>query len=141
MQVIYNGSIRILVPEKGYKLVNKTNGITAAKFYLCLTDSPDNYTEVVDDKYIPMDYVADLSELKEITDDTIDVILSAMDEMFSMFEPLMDMVPMTMSLRKIEEPIINPMAKLYALMIQRELKTLNEVPEKFKEDVIKLLEG
>lgn len=139
MQVINDGILRILIPDKGYKLANKESGFISERVYLCLADSPDNYTEVVDDKYIPMDYVVELDELKNTTNETIDVILAAMDEMFMMFEPLMMMIPMTMSMEELQEPIVNPMAKLYFVMIQRGLKTLDEVPEKFKEDVIKLM--
>lgn len=138
MQVINDGILRILIPDKGYKLANKESGIISEKVYLCLADSPDNYTEVVDDKYIPMDYVVELDELKDTTNETINIILSAMDEMFIMFEPLMAMIPM-MSMDDLQEPIVNPMVKLYILMIQRGLKTIDEVPEKFKEDVIKLM--
>ncbi len=138
MQIINDGALRILIPNKGYKLINKFTGITSHKIYLCAIDDPDNYTEIVDEDYIPMEFKVDFKEFKDETSDTIDVLLSAIDEMFLMFEPLMAMMPMTMSIED-EEVAVNPMVKLYALMIQRELKTLEEVPEKFKSDVIKLM--
>ena len=139
MQVINDGILRILIPDKGYKLANKESGFISERVYLCLADSPDNYTEVVDDKYIPMDYVVELDELKNTTNETLDVILAAMDEMFIMFEPLMMMIPMTMPMDDLQEPIVSPMVKLYLLMIQRGLKSIDEVPEKFKQGVINLM--
>jgi hypothetical protein len=137
MQVINDGVLRILVPDKGYKLVNKESGFISSKVYLCLADSPDNYTEVVDEKYIPMDYVVDLEDFKQSTNDVLDTVMTAIDEMFFMFEPLLTALPMVMS--ELEEAVVSPMAKLYFLMVQRGLKTIDEIPVKFKEDVIKLM--
>lgn len=139
MQVIHDGILKILVPDKGYKLANKETGYISSKVYLCLADGPENYTEVVDEKYIPMDYVVDMQEFKDTTNEILDTVMEAMDEMFMMFEPLMMMIPMTMSMDDLQEPIISPMAKLYLLMIQRGLKSIDEVPEKFKQDVINLM--
>lgn len=139
MQVINDGILRILIPDKGYKLANKESGFISERVYLCLADSPENYTEVVDEKYIPMDYVVDMQEFKDTTNEILDTVMEAMDEMFVMFEPLMMMIPMTMSMDDLQEPIISPMAKLYLLMIQRGLKTIDEVPKKFKQDVINLM--
>jgi hypothetical protein len=139
MQVINNGILKILIPEKGYKLVNKESGFIAEKVYLCLSDSPDNYAEIVDEDYMPVEFKIDYKEFKDSMNETIDIVVSAIDDMFSMFEPLLMMMPMTMSMEAIEEPIVTPMAKLYFLMIQRGLKTLDEIPEKFKTDVIKLM--
>jgi hypothetical protein len=139
MQVINNGILKILIPEKGYKLVNKESGFIAEKVYLCLSDSPDNYAEIVDEDYMPVEFKIDYKEFKDSMNETIDIVVSAIDDMFSMFEPLLMMMPMAMSMEVIEEPIVAPMAKLYFLMIQRGLKTLDEIPEKFKTDVIKLM--
>lgn len=139
MQVINDGALRILIPEKGYKLANKFTGITAHKIYLCAIDDPDNYTEVVDEDYIPMEFKVELKEIESSMNETIDIILAAMDDMYSIFEPLLAIMPMTMSIEELEELIVTPMVKFYVLMIQRDLKTIDEVPEKFKLDVIKLM--
>lgn len=139
MQVISDGILRKLIPDKGYKLAHKDQGFVVSEIYLCLADSPDNYVEVIDEDYIPMNYVVDLAELKETTNDTLDVIMAAMDELYVMFEPILAMIPMTMSMDEITEPIVNPMVKFYVLMVQRGLKTKDEVPEKFKSDVINLM--
>jgi hypothetical protein len=86
MQVINNGILKILIPEKGYKLVNKESGFIAEKVYLCLSDSPDNYAEIVDEDYMPVEFKIDYKEFKDSMNETIDIVVSAIDDMFSMFE-------------------------------------------------------
>lgn len=132
MQVINEGKLRILIPDKGYKLVHKESGHSMNKVYLCIVDSPDNYTEMVDEKYVPMDYIVDFTEFKDETNESIDIIAAAIDEMFMMFEPLM-----VMTLSDTDE--VNPMAKLYLMMIQRGLKQIDDIPERYREQVRNLL--
>lgn len=149
MQVIENGLMRILVPDKGYKLVNKNTGRTYMKVYMGKLDSVDNYTEVVDEKYVNMDYVVELNDLKEDYSDTkeknelsIDLILMTIDELYLMFEPVLASLeePMTMSLfnEGTEQPI-SKLALMYVEMVKRGLKDKDEIPERFKETVNNIL--
>lgn len=140
MQIIESGLFTVLVPDKGYKLVNKTNGMCSKKVYLGKLDSPDNYGEVVDDKYVNMDFVVELDDMKEVSkqkDVDIDALLMVVDSMYNMFEPLLAMVPMNMSLENDmeENPQDIVFINFYVCMIKRGLKTLDEIPERFKESV------
>lgn len=137
MQIINSRLFTVLVPEKGYKLVNKNTGTYHKKIYLGINDSPDNYGEVVDEKYINMDYVVELDNLKESNNNTLDILLMAVDEIYTSVEPLLMMVPMTIPE---EGSINNNLIPFYVEMVKRGLKTKEEIPERFKEEVIALLE-
>ena len=138
MQVIESGLFTVLVPDKGYKLVNKTTGKYYKKVYLGKIDSVDNYGEVVDEKYVNMDYVVELDEVKntvnknkEQNEMNLDLLLLSIDKMYTMFEPMLAAIPMTMSMK--EE--IDPMVNIYIAIVQRGLKDIEEVPERYREQV------
>lgn len=140
MQIIDSGLFTILIPDKGYKLVNKTNGLCSKKVYLGKMDSPDNYGEIVDDKYVNMEYVVELSDMKENIEKTnsqnemdINTILMAVDGMFNMFEPMLTLMPNIMSAEDNQQ--YQPFINFYVCMIQRGLKTIDDIPDRFKEDV------
>ncbi len=137
MQIIESRLFTTLLPDKGYKIVNKKTGTFHKKVILGKYDSPDNYGEVVDEKYINMDYVVELDDLKESNKLTIDMLLMAVDEIYTSLEPLLMMVPM---LIPEDEPVISNLVPFYAEMVRRGLKTKEDVPEKFRKDVISLLE-
>lgn len=149
MQVIENGVSRILIPEKGYKLVNKNTGKQMMKVYMGKLDSVDNYTEIVDEKYVNMDYVVELDGLKEDYNSTkekndmsIDLILSTIDELYTLFDVLLKSInePMATSMFNeiMKQPISN-LALMYVEMVKRGLKDKDEIPERFKEAVNNIL--
>lgn len=133
MQLINEGPLKILIPDEGYKLVHKESGNVMDKVYLCMVDDPDNYTEVVDEKYISVNYIVDFSEFKEEMNNAIDVLAETVDEIYTMFEPLM------IDTFAMQSVIVSPMVKFYILLIQRGLKDIEDIPDKFKEEVLKLL--
>ena len=138
MQIIKSTFFTTIIPDKGYKIVNKNNGKFYKKVLLGPNDSIDNYGEVVDDKYINMEYVVEIDKLKstiEQNDLTIDLLLYSIDELYISIEPLLTMVPMTVE----TENKVSKLVNFYVLMIKRDLKTIEEVPERFKEEVNKLL--
>lgn len=144
MQIIKSSFFTTLLPDKGYKLVNKNNGKEYKKVILGKLDSIDNYGEILDDKYINVDYVVEMDELKksfkEINDQndfTIDLLLFTIDELYISIEPLLSMVPCAIDDNS--DNIISNFVKFYALMIKRNLKDINEVPEKFRDEIRKLL--
>lgn len=146
MQKIESSFFTILIPDKGYKIVNKTNGQSYQKIYLGINDSIDNYTEVIDEKYINMDYVVELNDVKdsfdsfnEQTDSIIDSILLGMDELLQTLEPFLEFMPMTLDIRQERKDPLSKFVTLYALMIQRGLKTIDDIPIRFKEDVQNIL--
>lgn len=144
MQVIESALFTTLVPDKGYKIVNKNNGKFYKKVILSPNDSIDNYGEVVDEKYINMDYVVEMDALKASLEETIkqneltiDLLLFSIDELYMSVEPLLAMVPMT--LNEDYDVNISKLAYLYALMIKRDLKKIDNIPERFREEVKKIL--
>lgn len=128
MQMIENSLFTILIPDKGYKLVNKNTGKYYKKVILGKNDSIDNYTEEIDEKYINPEFI----EQNELT---IDLLLYTIDELYTSVEPLLAMVPMTIE----TENKVSKLVNFYVLMIKRDLKTIEEVPERFREEVNKLL--
>ena len=128
MQIIENSLFRILIPDKGYKLVNKNTGKYYKKVILGKNDSIDNYTEEIDEKYINPEFI----EQNELT---IDLLLYTIDELYTSIEPLLTMIPMTIE----TENKVSKLVNFYVLMIKRDLKTIEEVPERFREEVNKLL--
>jgi hypothetical protein len=128
MQIIKSSLFTILIPDKGYKLVNKNTGKYYKKVILGKNDSSDNYTEEIDEKYINPEFI----EQNELT---IDLLLYSIDELYTSVEPLLAMVPMTIE----TENKVSRLVNFYVLMIKRDLKTIEEVPERFREEVNKLL--
>ena len=144
MQKIESSFFTVLIPDKGYKIINKLNGQSYQKVYLGINDSIDNYTEEVDEKYVNMDYVVELNDVKESvnffseeTSNIIDSILLGMDELLQLIESILGFLPMTLDAE--QEKVVSKFVALYVLMIQRGLKTIEEIPERFKEDVKNLL--
>lgn len=137
MQIIESSLFTTLIPDKGYKIVNKKTGSFHKKVLLGKNDSIDNYGEVVDEKYINMDYVVELDNLKTSNTETLNTLLLAIDEIYVAVEPLLMMVPMPISE---EDKVTSNLIPFYAEMVKRELKTKEEVPERFREEVIELLE-
>ena len=137
MQIIESSFFTTLIPDKGYKIVNKKTGSFHKKILLGKNDSIDNYGEVVDEKYINMDYVGELDNLKTSNTETLNTLLLAIDEIYVAVEPLLMMVPMTISE---ENKTASNLIPFYAEMVKRGLKTKEEIPERFREEVIELLE-
>lgn len=139
MQVIQSELFTILVPDKGYKIVNKNTGKYHKKVYLGKLDSIDNYGEVVDDKYINMDYVVEMDDMKnkvidynKQNDEIIDLLLYTINDLYVSFEPLLSIIPMSLNE---DEPKKLNFGDLYLLMLKRGLIDKDEIPEKFKEYV------
>ncbi len=144
MQIIESALFTTLIPDKGYKIVNKNNGKFYKKVILSPNDSIDNYGEVIDEKYINMDYVVEMDELKKSFDEvikqnetTIDLLLFSIDELYMSVEPLLAMVPMTLDMNY--DDSISKLAYFYALMIRRDLKTIDDIPVRFREEVERIL--
>ena len=70
-------------------------------------------------------------------DEMIDINMMALDELFCMFEPFLMSVASASASNSKE--VRNPMVELYVAMIQRGLKTIEEVPVRYRAQVEKLL--
>ena len=82
-------------------------------------------------------------ESDEKHEDMTDLLLLGISDMFTVFEPLLVMyeeqIPSVMALDLDEESvtfsnrnILSPMVELYREIIRRELKTIDEIPERFR---------
>ena len=141
MQVIETKLVRVLIPDKGCVLVNKSTNTIHNKVYLGINDSPDNYTEIVDEEY--------LNSLKEIenkvdnnqecNDLNIDVLLLSIAKLYEMFEPFLGTIPMTLDMNELSNEKTNPLVIMYLHIVQRGLMDLDEIPNMFKDEVKKLL--
>lgn len=139
MRYVEKDGLRILTSEYGKLLYDEKTDTHYKRVFLGKFASPDDYTEVVDPDASP-DLIIELKngkETNETQDFMIDTTMMALDELFMIFEPLLAAVPMTMSLRREEA---NPMVELYVVMIQRGLKTIDQVPERYKAEVQVLLD-
>lgn len=139
MRYVEKDGLRILTSEYGKLLYDEKTDTYYKRAFLGKFASPDDYTEVIDPDASP-NLVADLKngeETNETQDFMIDTTMMALDELFMIFEPLLAAVPMTMSLHREEA---NPMVELYVVMIQRGLKTIDQVPERYKAEVQVLLD-
>lgn len=139
MRYVEKDGLRILTSEYGKLLYDEKTDTYYKRVFLGKFASPDDYTEVIDPDASP-NLVVELKngeETNETQDFMIDTTMMALDELFTIFEPLLAAVPMTMSLRREEA---NPMVELYVVMIQRGLKTIDQVPERYRSEVQLLLD-
>lgn len=85
-----------------------------------------------------------VAESDEKHEDMTDLLLLGISDMFTVFEPLLIMyeeqIPSVMALDLDEEPatfsnrrnVLTPMIEVYREIIRRELKTIDEIPERFR---------
>ena len=79
--------------------------------------------------------IEEIKEENKTQDTLIDTTMLATDEIFTMIEPILEMIPQTITL----ERGVSKMVELYVAMIQRGLKTIDKVPERYREDVRRIL--
>jgi hypothetical protein len=126
MKIVNKGVLRILYPENGYELINKTTGANSDKIYLGALDSMDNYIEVMKE-----DYYNNINDLKNELDDENILLMNTLDSLIVLLEPVITAMPMTLN----EEEKVSPIdiiVKFYVRMIERGLKDIDEVPSSFK---------
>ena len=88
-----------------------------------------------DDLETPVSQNEEVLNRLDTHDKIIDVNMLAIDELFTILEPLM---VETYSMN--EKMEVNPMVELYVVMVQRGLKTLEQVPARYREQVRQILE-
>lgn len=79
--------------------------------------------------------IEELKEVNNIQDILIDTTMLATDEIFTMIEPILDLVPENIYL----ERGVSKMVDMYVAMIQRGIKTIDEVPVRYREEVKRIL--
>ena len=140
MKVINRNGLRILTPKCGHVLYDPVNDIYSEKVYLGKGASPNTYEEVIKENAINdiCEVIPTMIDASENQYELLDTTFMAIDEVFCLIEPFLAMIPMTMSL---EREVTNPMVELYVVMIQRGLKTIDQVPERYREDVKEILKA
>ena len=78
----------------------------------------------------------EIKEVNNTQDELIDTSMLATDELYTMIEPILESIPQTVSL----EGGVSRMVELYVAMIQRGLKTIEQVPTRYREEVRRILE-
>ena len=135
MKLIERNGLRILISDFGHILHDIKSDIYSSKFYLSINASLDNFKEVkdenIDEKLITK--VSEIDKENLIQNELIDISLLATDEMFMILEPLLEAV-------QINERGMSKMIDMYVAMIMRGLKTVDEVPLRYREDVRRILE-
>ena len=79
--------------------------------------------------------VGHIEKVNNIQDELINVSLLATDEMFCMLEPLLS------SVNIINAKGVSKMVDMYVAMVQRGLKTIEDVPLRYREEVKRILEA
>ena len=135
MKLVERNGLRILTSDFGCLLHDIKSDIYSSKFYLSKNASLDDFKEVkdenIDEKLI--NKVAEIDQENLIQNELIDISLLATDEMFMMLEPLLESI-------MINERGLNKMVEMYVAMVMRGLKTVDEVPLRYREDVRRILE-
>lgn len=79
--------------------------------------------------------IKELKEVNNVQDILIDTTMLATDEIYTMIEPILDLVPQNLSL----ERGVSKMVDMYVCMIQRGLKTIEQIPIRYREEVRRIL--
>lgn len=140
MVIINKEHFTILIADEGKKIMRKNNADYYEKVYLAKNDTIGNYVEVEDP-----DRISDIEELNikveeqavinATQDIVIDTSLLAVDEMFTLVESLISETS-TFTFRKGGDKMVD----FYVVMIQRGLKTIDQIPERYREEVRAILE-
>ena len=83
----------------------------------------------------------DIKQIKQTNttqDSLIDIVLMATDEMYMMIEPLLAQQPQFINGKGVSK---NSLGEFYLAMVQRNLKTVDEVPLSFREYVLEKLKN
>lgn len=78
--------------------------------------------------------IEELKEVNKTQDILIDTTMLATDEIFTMIEPILEIVP-----QNILEKGVSKMVEMYVAMIQRGIKTIDQVPVRYREEVRRIL--
>lgn len=80
-----------------------------------------------------------IKEVNNTQDILIDTTMMATDEVYTMLEPILEMMPMTMSIDGEMKGGSSKMVDMYVAMVQRGLKTIEQVPARYREEVREIL--
>lgn len=161
MKITNLNGITVIESEEGLFLTTVIpSELKETKLYLGINDSVDNYKEVshVPEIIIPDDDLEldqqeeqlngytlkeayyllkheneQLKEENQNQSELIDITMMATDEMFSLIEPMLS------NLKSATRKGVTPMVEMYVAMVQRGLKTIEEVPARYRAEVERIL--
>lgn len=136
-----NGLTKLIAEENKYITTvlppGENEELMLAKIvYLGKYDTVENYKEVGESEF-PIklgDKLKELENTNKAQDEMIDICLLATDEMYMMIEPLI-------SVNTLNNVGGSKMVDMYVAMVIRGLKTIEEVPVRYREEVRKILEA
>lgn len=118
---------------------NEEQGLNAyevyEKYLYNLNNPPIPQPTLEEKVQLQEDKINILKEENEKQDELIDTTLLATDEMYMMLEPLLA------SQVNLTSEYISRMAAMYVAMVQRGLKTIDEVPVRYREEVRAIIEN
>jgi hypothetical protein len=141
MKYTERNGLRILSSEFGYLIHNKTSDTYSSIVYLGKFASLDDFEDVEDgecDKRLK-EKINNIDKENITQYEIMDTTMLALDEIFIIIEPILTMSMMSISSKDVKE-VRNPMVELYVVMIQRGLKTIDQVPERYRAEVQALLD-
>ena len=118
----------MIVRSKSYDFLTKQYKIIEEEIEE-LEDEIVNVNETLEEK------IEKLQEENKTQDILIDTTMLATDEIFTMIEPILELASQNLSLEK----GVSKMVDMYVCMIQRGLKTIDQVPERYREEVKRIL--
>ena len=108
-----------------------------SKEYKIVEEEYEEPEEIIEEvKKTVEEKMEELKEVNNIQDILIDTTMLATDEIFTMIEPILEIVSQNISLEK----GVSKMVDMYVCMIQRGLKTIEQIPIRYREEVRRILE-
>ena len=136
MRIENIGNITVLYAEE-HKIL-KSGNVYSTQVWLGVNDSIDNWSEVdisvLNEESNVLNRLDEINITNKNQDNLIDVTLCATDEMYMMIEPLLAAQP-----QMINEKGVSKMVDMYVAMVMRGLKTVDEVPARYREQVKEIL--
>ena len=137
MKYTEKNDLRILISDFGYLIHNKNSDTYSKKVYLGKNASLDDFEEVRDEdvKDFLLNKINELDEENIMQYEIMDATMLVLDGVFNCIESISPSAITTSADN--EEP--NQIVNFYAIMVQRGLKDLDDIPDKYKEQIIKIL--
>lgn len=109
------------------------------EIYDMTKDELDELKNIENELPIPRleEKIEDIENINRIQDEIIDIQLMATDELYTIVEPLLAEIQVCNSTYNLGG---SKMVEMYVCMVQRGLKTIDEVPLRYREEVRTILE-
>lgn len=105
------------------------------KEYKIIEEEYEEPEEIIEEvKKTVEEKIEELKEVNNTQDILIDTTMLATDEIYTMIEPILEIVP-----QNILEKGVSKMVEMYVAMIQRGIKTIEQVPVRYREEVRRIL--